>query len=635
MFEYDVFQKQAIELINQGHSVIVSAPTGAGKTAVAEYVIEDCFRKGLEAIYTAPIKALSNQKFRDFSKLHPGLVGILTGDVSINPHAPLMIMTTEIFRNKLLEADPSLPKKKWIIFDEIHFLDDIDRGTVWEESLMMLPLHMNVLALSATIPNIDKIAEWMESIHPAGLRIVKEDKRPVPLSFYFQCQNRVLKNTKELKQLAYRTQVSYSEKIHPNRLRNLMEHLKSAKRLPCIYFSFSRRKCEDLAAHMHGFDFLNKDEKKRILSMYEELLDKYNLQGEYSAQKLRESIRHGIAYHHAGMLPSLKEVVERLFTSRLIQLIFTTETFALGINMPARSVVMDELKKPYGRFYSTLRTRDFYQMAGRAGRRGMDKEGFVYSRINPHAISSEEIERIIFGEHEPVKSQFNLSYATLLHLYEDLGENLHDLYLKSLHFFQSNKGRKRQAQESIKAKIALLKKMGYIKHGALTDKGKFAYQIYGYELPMAELYQRGILDKLSVKELLTLIGAIVYEPRKGERKPKLSKTAKHVKKITKKISKEIRIVERGNKIFPLSKRFFFHLAEPLGAYSEGASFSNLYRYTNTDEGELVRYFRMTIQILREIRDAKGVKGLLKEKASKAIESINRDVVDAEKQLRVS
>jgi len=159
--KYDLFQEEAIRYINEGHSVIVSAPTGAGKTAIAEHVIETCLKEGLCVIYTAPIKALSNQKFRDFQKQYPDSIGILTGDVSLNADAPVLIMTTEIFRNKILDNPESLKKYSWIIFDEVHYIDNEERGTVWEESLIFLPNHMNVLCLSATIPNIDQFARWI------------------------------------------------------------------------------------------------------------------------------------------------------------------------------------------------------------------------------------------------------------------------------------------------------------------------------------------------------------------------------------------------------------------------------------------------------------------------------------------
>ncbi|MBU1124434.1 MAG: DEAD/DEAH box helicase, partial [Candidatus Omnitrophica bacterium] len=400
MFKYDPFQQQSIDYINQGHSVIVSAPTGAGKTAIAEHVITTCLQNKVGVIYTAPIKALSNQKFRDFQGQFGDEVGILTGDVSINPAATVLIMTTEIFRNKLLDEVESLEKYSWIIFDEIHYLDNPERGTVWEESLIFLPGHMKLLGLSATIPNIKQFAGWIESIHKKPVETVIENKRPVPLHFFFQCHNEIVDKLTRLKRMRYGK---------PNKLSLLVQYLRTQEALPAIYFVFGRRRAEDLAQELLCFNFLNAAEKKQITSLYDSLCERFGLQQEKSAQYLYPLIQRGIAYHHAGMLPTLKEAIERLFTSRLIKVIFTTETFALGINMPSRTVIFDELRKFYGRYVRNLKTRDFYQMAGRAGRRGIDTEGFVYCRVNPHRIQPEDIQKIIYGPPEQVRSQFNTS----------------------------------------------------------------------------------------------------------------------------------------------------------------------------------------------------------------------------------
>ncbi|MFC1623941.1 DEAD/DEAH box helicase, partial [Candidatus Omnitrophota bacterium] len=434
---YDAFQQKAIDYIKEGHSVIVSAPTGAGKTAIAEYIITDCLHKGKKLIYTAPIKALSNQKFRDFYETFHDKIGILTGDVSINPSAPILIMTTEIFRNKILEENNNLDSYSWIVFDEVHYLDDYERGTVWEESLIFLPKHMKMLALSATIPNIDEIASWLQSIHKKPLKIVKETRRPVPLHFFYQTQGEIVSNLHKVNSLSYKKEAlhryhrrRFSKYIHlkPNRPTSLIEHLSEKDKLPCIYFVFGRKRCEYLADEMMKFDFLNEVEKGKIVELYNKLCERFDLLNEASAHSLLLLIKKGIAYHHAGMLPTLKEVIERLFTSRLIKVIFTTETFALGINMPARTVIFDELRKFYGRGFGTLKTRDFYQMAGRAGRRGIDKEGFVYSRVNPRYISFPELQKVIYGTPEKVQSRFNASYATILNLYGKYKEKIYDIY---------------------------------------------------------------------------------------------------------------------------------------------------------------------------------------------------------------
>jgi len=621
---YDRFQQEAIDYINQGHSVIVSAPTGSGKTAIAEYVISTCIQNKVGVVYTAPIKALSNQKFRDFENQFGENIGILTGDVSLNPSAPVLIMTTEIFRNKILDEPKSLEIYSWVIFDEVHYIDNPERGTVWEESLIFLPKHMNILALSATIPNIDKLAEWIQSIHNKQVKTVIEEKRPVPLHFFFQCQNEVVDNINNLKKLGAG---------RPNRMTNLINYIRQKEGLPCIYFVFGRRRAEELAMELYSYNFLTKKERQEILSLFDSLCERFDLKHERSAQTLYSLIQKGIAYHHAGMLPTLKEVIERLFTSRLLKVIFTTETFALGINMPSRTVIFDDLRKFYGRYMRTLKTRDFYQMAGRAGRRGQDLEGFVYCRVNPARINMEEVKRIIYGRPEEVRSQLNSSYATVLNLYEKYKEDIYKIYPLSLHYFQSKKYEQKEALRLIEAKLKLLTESGYIENGSLTQKGQFAKTVYGYELILSELYEQNILEQLDEFALGILAAAVVFEPRKNQRMPHLSKAARKVKRVCEEIHEKIKKLELKYRIYPLSKPTYFHLSSSIEGWLRGTNFDKILQFTDTDEGEVVRYFRMAIQILREIKDAEVASYVLKEKIKETIRVINRDIVDAEKQLR--
>ena len=638
---YDAFQRQAIDYIKQGYSVIVSAPTGAGKTAIAEYVIKETILKKEQVIYTAPIKALSNQKFRDFQSIFGDNVGILTGDVSINAHAPLLIMTTEIFRNKILDQPQALKSYSWVIFDEIHYIDNQERGTVWEESLIFLPPDMKILALSATIPNIEEFAAWIESIHKRPFKVVIEDNRPVPLTFLFQCNNEIFTDLSELKKQGL-LKASFQSRSKErslrgfkktNKLAALINYIRQAQGLPCIYFVFGRRRAEDLAFDLYSFDFLNQEEKEKITDLYNQLCERFDLKSEQSASRLFYLIKKGIAYHHAGMLPTLKEVVEQLFTLRLIKVIFTTETFALGINMPAKSVAFDGLRKFYGRYIRNLKVRDFYQMAGRAGRRGMDKEGFVYVRVNPRRINLEELKRTIYGKAEIVRSQLNSSYATILNLYHKHQDNLFDVYPLSLHHFQSSKHKRKEAMKLMESKLRLLKDLDYIKDNRLTEKGKFASAVYGYELILAELYQENFLEQLDQFGLGVLSCAVVFEPRKNQKILKLSRPAQAIKQDVEETMKKIRQKEIRYQIYPLSKEPYFHLAGSIEAWLRGTKFTKVLEYTDTDEGEVVRYFRMALQILKEIRDSKISSYLLKDKVSETVRVLNRDIVDAEKQLR--
>ena len=651
-FQLDRFQQESIDLARAGNSVIVSAPTGAGKTLIAEQIIEDCMSSGKGVIYTAPIKALSNQKFRDFSHKYPDQVGIVTGDVTINRNAPILIMTTEIFRNAIMTESKEFGMREWVIFDEIHYLDDIERGTVWEESIILLPRHMKILALSATIPNINELVDWLTHVHAFPVKVVLEATRPVPLRFMFQCNNEFFPDLKSLEtsrllhlRLPLKKELfkhasptgkqaclPARQEIKPNRLFALLERLKEMRGYPCVYFSFSRRRCQELADEAAHFDLLDAQEKEKISALFAELLAKFNLTSGHIAY-LEPLIKRGIAYHHAGLLPTLKEIIERLFTSGLIKLIFTTETFALGINMPARTVAFDTLSKFYGRQHHYLRTRDFYQMAGRAGRRGKDDEGFVISRITSHQVDMENLQRIIYGGYEPIRSQFNSCYATILNLYSLMGEKILDIYPRSFHCHQSESRDQADSVGLLRRKLGLLKQMEYIQGGRISPKGELAAQMYSFELAMGELFAASYFDEINEEDLFIIITALVYEPRRNEDRPRLNKHVRRLWHQMSEFTQKIRHMETHFHIHPVSKDFFFHLNEPCKLWFEGASFERICRASVIDEGEIVRYLRMSTQVCKEMLACELVGGALKEKLSRCLSKVNRDVVDAEKQLR--
>ncbi len=663
-FQLDPFQQEAIRLIGEGCSLLVSAPTGAGKTVIAERAIEQAMARGERAVYTAPIKALSNQKYRDFQARYGERVGILTGDVSINAGASLVIMTTEIYRNTLFEDPKRVADIGWVIFDEVHYLDDPERGTVWEEAILFSPRHVRILALSATIPNAHELAAWIGTIHGSPVRVVTEEQRPVPLVQLYQSQNQMLKDHHELKSRGYqghedwarwrqtqshrhrgggrfrgghRRQRSFGAEEYgrPNRVDGMLRHLIDTQQLPCLFFVFGRRRAEQLAWELVQNDLLDSRERSEIHSLYKELCTRYQLGSDHTAYEMEDLVLHGIAYHHAGMLPTLKEVIERLFTSRLIKLIFTTETFALGIKMPARSVVFDELIKHEGPHMRPLTTREYYQMAGRAGRRGIDEVGYVYARVNPNRIAYPQVVRIIQGRPEPVMSRFNLTYATILNLYRQHREQLLEIYPRSFHAFQSSEHARHASRRVLERKLNLLKELGYIGGGRLTPKGDFASGLFGYEMALGELYELGLFDRLTEEQLASLLAALVFEPRKGDKPPRY---AGWVKQLAESCHEPLRRIHRREsmaEIHPYTKQPFFNLAPALEAWMRGAPFEKLEKLTTVDDGELVRAFRMVIQLLRELSETPFAGPRLQATARKARERINRGVVDAEAQLRTA
>ena len=654
-YTYDPFQLKAIQAIDENRSVLVAAPTGSGKTAIAEYVIEKCLSSSSRLIYTAPIKAISNQKYRDFMSQFPDKVGILTGDVSINPDAQVLIMTTEIYRNRLFEHPEKHRQISWVIFDEVHYLDDRERGTVWEEAIMFSHPETRFLALSATAPNVRELADWIAAIHNHPIDVVLETHRPVQLVHMFQCQNVIYTDLAILKKDGYMGMNLWSSREHrgghrhgrrfrgrrfeeelrakPNSTHDLLQHLIQTDKLPCLYFAFGRKRVEQLAQEHTHLNLIDAAQRHENQALYDKLTAKYDLGGERSAAEMSRLVQHGIAFHHAGMLPTLKEVVEQLFTAKRIQLIFTTETFALGINMPARTVIFDELRKFYGFGFDQLTTRDYYQMAGRAGRRGIDTQGYVYSRVNPHQIAHASLIRIVDGDMEPIRSQFNASYATLLNLYKNLRRSLVDVYPRSLHYFQSGSKGHRRAVGLIEQKLNLLEFLDYITPSGLTAKGEFASSIYGYELVLSELLEGGFLNQLNATELCVLLVALVYEPRPKEHLGRLPGHFHYLERESRRALKRIHEAEDRFKILPPTKSAHFHLSAAMEAWIQGVPFHDLVKKTDVDEGILIRYFRMVIQLLRQLKQAPKVTPRLRQAAQSAIQKINRDLVDAEKQLR--
>ena len=691
-FPYDPFQEQAIRCIREGISVFVSAPTGSGKTVIAEVAVEQALRAGAMAIYTAPIKALSNQKFREFHARYGDRVGILTGDLTLNPQASLPIMTTEIYRNTLFEGGTRFSRCRWVIFDEVHYLDDPERGTVWEEALLLTPRETEILALSATIPNARQLAAWIERIHGRPVRVVEETHRIVPLRYAFQCQDELFSDLAALKSRGYRGQERIAAHRRPfrmgrhrggryyfrgrsagfappaehhgraNRADHLLERIRQAKNLPCLYFTFSRRRVEDLALEFTKLGLLSEPQRTILLKRFDELCSRYEITHERSAADMRDLLAQGVAYHHAGLLPTLKEVVEVLFSSRLVPVIVTTETFALGVNMPARSVVLDTVTRRRDGPRSVLKVRELSQMAGRSGRRGMDEVGFVYLRINSWEVSFADLTRLLQGRPEEVSSRFNLTYATILNLWRRTGRDLVPFYQKTLHAFQAPRIHQREAVALIQRRLALLEKLGYLQPvrrteppsgttyqtgprydvptadqlpGRLTHKGEFAANLYGYELFLSELFEERVLDALKPQDLAILLLATVYEPRRGEAPPRVSRDVHDLAERTHQILQRIHREEKQHRIWPPTKGPAFHRWMAMERWLAGDSLDKVTQVIQADEGELIRYFRMTIQLCRALALSPVAGAGLKEKSLRLLERINRDQVDAEAELRRS
>jgi superfamily II RNA helicase len=633
--QLDRFQEEAIQAIEDNTSVLVSAPTGCGKTIVAEYAVEKVIEEGGRVIYTAPIKALSNQKYRDF-KLRFGddAVGIHTGDLSINPGGQILVMTTEIFRNMILEESQRLENVRYTIFDEVHFIDDPDRGTVWEESIILAPHHIRFVCLSATVPNIDRLAEWMQEVREQKIAVVLETERPVPLKMHLfsakygpvsfdLLKEKYVKNPRKRKSFRFR-------KPSPKRL---IKNIVRKDRDPILYFVFNRKGCEENARRMSsGLTLLREQEQIDLDRMVDTLIHMYQIEDYKRLDSMERLWRKGIAYHHAGILPAAKEIVERLFATGLIKLLFCTETFALGVNMPARTVVFDEVEKFNGVEFQYLTNRAFQQMAGRAGRRGLDDMGHVYCHIIPETVSEKEIQRIFYRESEPVESRFFASYSTILSLYSRFGEESFILFRKSLRNFTKGTFRLsdsyKKEEDQIRRRVRFLQKNGFLDGQNLTPKGKLASLVNGYEIQAAELYYRRILDSLTPQEICVVLGALVTESRKKDG----PLTDFDIKTDGGKILKKLRMKEIKEGIADPIPELDYALALPILSWVNGGSLGDLLAY-GMPEGDLIRVLRMIVQLIRAIKvnidDPVTI-----EKLDECRQLVNRGVVDAEAELKV-
>lgn len=439
-FELDVFQKQAILKLEQRQYVFVAAHTSAGKTVVAEYAIAMSKRDLTRTIYTSPIKALSNQKYRDFRKTFKD-VGLITGDLQIEPTASCLIMTTEILRSMLYCGSDITRDLEYVIFDEVHYINNPERGHVWEEIIILLPDHVNIIMLSATVPNTMELADWVGSTKKRKVYVISTLKRPVPLMHYLytgaggksrddifllvDAQGKYLQGNYE-RAVERKKEMSTSKGGGPSNYINskqeqyiwtgLIDFLKRNNKMPVVAFTLSRNRCDANVVALKSVDLNTAKEKGAVQKFFLQCLAKLKPPDRTIPQvlALKDALERGIGVHHSGILPILKEIVEMLFQNGLVKLLFATETFAMGVNMPARTVIFDSHKKFDGMEMRNLKPGEYIQMAGRAGRRGHDENGTVILMCKTAVPPSMELRPMILGLPEKLQSQFILRYAVIL-----------------------------------------------------------------------------------------------------------------------------------------------------------------------------------------------------------------------------
>jgi ATP-dependent RNA helicase HelY len=473
-FELDPFQKEAIAKLDAGRGgVLVSAPTSSGKTVVAEYAIFRALHEGSKVIYTTPLKALSNQKYHDFVREYgDATVGLVTGENTINDEAPVVVMTTEILRNLIYEDLKRLDMVRYVVLDEVHYIDDFPRGSVWEEIVIQAPTTMKMVGLSATIGNFKDIADWMAE-NRGGMETVFHDVRPVELKLWLAMHNRFFPLFKSDGAIDQRTwskaaeeeEASYRvggfSRLPSNDLLHVIEELKRLDILPAIYFIFSRRGCREALQRCsyHELDLTTAQEKEAIDRVAAERLQGLKDRDEESLfRRMVDArlLRRGLAEHHAGLLPYHKEMVEELFQRGLIKVVFATETLSLGINMPARGVVVSSFTKFDGANFSNLTTGELTQLMGRAGRRGIDVIGHGVI-LKESDVETGTIYEVAMGPTLVVESKFLPSYNMALNLLRTYTpEQAEALMERSFGQFQKRlaEDRTRERLANVRARLA-------------------------------------------------------------------------------------------------------------------------------------------------------------------------------------
>eukprot|EP00842_Homolaphlyctis_polyrhiza_P005653 jgi/Hompol1/6089/HPOL_004867-RA len=464
-FTLDPFQSTSIMSIERGESVLVSAHTSAGKTVVAEYAIAKSLRDKQRVIYTSPIKALSNQKYRELLQEF-GDVGLMTGDVTINPNASCLVMTTEILRSMLYRGSEIMREIAWVVFDEIHYMRDKSRGVVWEETLIMLPDKVRFVFLSATIPNAMQFAEWICKIHSQPCHVVYTDYRPTPLQHYlfpaggegiylavdekgtfrednFQKAIGSLANTEgEDKKRSAGGGKGKGRKDNstkgPSDLSKILRMIMLKNYHPVIVFSFSKRECESNALQLSKLDFNDDDEKQLVKEVFENAITSLSEDDRTLPQieHILPLLKRGIGIHHSGLLPILKEVIEILFQEGLLKVLFATETFSIGLNMPAKTVVFTSVRKFDGKEQRWLSGGEYIQMSGRAGRRGLDDRGVVILMVD-EKMEPTVAKGMLKGVSDALNSAFHLTYSMILNLMRIEGVSPENMLQGSFFQFQN------------------------------------------------------------------------------------------------------------------------------------------------------------------------------------------------------
>jgi ATP-dependent RNA helicase HelY len=707
-FALDPFQREAIEAYSAGRSVLVAAPTGTGKTAIAEYAALDTLARGGRAFYTTPIKALSNQKFRDFGRLveraaERGLldasqdVGLLTGDVVVRSDARLLVMTTEVLRNMLVQGRRAPDQAGVIVFDEVHYMGDPERGTAWEESILLSRPGLPLVCLSATVPNADQVAAWIGSAH-GELDCILYDHRAVPLEhrYFLDGRAHLVLDADGRRQASFRgvggelsrritrpgswgpserpdepsirldrldpalgssraEERGSASEAQPRRQPDpweVIRYLEGEQLTPAIYFLFGRRACEQaadtcLALRPVPWAAELVSEAKRRLS---ELPPEDRALRQVAA--LFRLLPRGVAVHHAGLLPVVKMLVEELFASGRLRAVFATDTLALGINMPARTVVIGEMSKWDGQQHRLLIPNEYRQLTGRAGRRGIDRRGVSVILYSPW-VSFERAMAVVTGDLVPLESAFSPSYSTALNLWRQPGdqERIADLYARSFRRFQvstrlaglvderdelkatfevratdaatdpetwelartlaeseralarAHSLATRESRALVDGLGRVLERFGYLAAERPTYKASLLRAIFDTNaLTLAELIARGFLDGLHPSEIGEVCAWFAFDRDAPIRALPLTTRLYRLREQVLGLHLQVLDEERRARV-SISRPLSEDLRGVALAWAEGEELGEIARRSRLAEGDLVGLLQKTIDILNQLRGA--------------------------------
>jgi ATP-dependent RNA helicase HelY len=694
-FALDDYQVAACEHVAAGRGVLVAAPTGAGKTVVGEFAVFLALQTGRKCFYTTPIKALSNQKYHDLVARHgEESVGLLTGDTTVNGEAPVVVMTTEVLRNMIYARSRTLTGLGYVVMDEVHYLADRFRGPVWEEVIISLAPSVQLVALSATVSNAEEFGDWLDEVR-GGVEVVVSERRPVPLFQHVAVGRRLVDLfdsppdvNPELLQLAKQEarglrddsrrprgqsgrgkrtvaygsgrygggaargrQESSTRHLVPRR-DGTVERLAAEGLLPAIYFIFSRQGCDTAVGQLmqSGLQLTTKAERAAL----EEIADRH-VQGlspaDLAALEYRgfaAAFRAGIAAHHAGLLPAFKEAVEEGFAAGLLKIVFATETLALGINMPAKSVVLEKLVKYNGESHADITAGEYTQLTGRAGRRGIDVEGHAVvcwqPGLDPRALAGLASRRTY-----PLHSSFKPTYNMAVNLVATVGrERARELLEQSFAQFQADRRlaartvSRRRRNEVAREKLprtntiavrfdricSVLESMGYLAEGGeqVTDAGRMLTRIYSeLDLVTAEAIREGVFDRLSAPQLAAVLSSLVYESR-GDRRPARmpDRTSERAQGALRGIWRQVSLTERDHRL-PSPDEPDIGFAEAIHHWTAGCPLADVLDLSGLTAGDFVRWARQVMDLAGQV--ATAADGELRHTCHEAIARIRRGVVD--------